>query len=734
MLVGAAALLDAVAGLFLFCWTRIFFRVRVVSGDRLPTSGPVILAVNATSLIDRAVLHSALPRRGRFFAQSLRWLPIIGELWRARTSRLPEAPYQPADAHRQADALLKRGGALLVYPEGRVSRVGQLLPVTAEFEELARRHPDIPIVPVYMTGTWPSIFSFRKGRFWTDGFTWKPLKVTIVIGQPLPRTDHLRRDLRNTLMELSTQAYEASRYDRLPLPRQMIYSTKRFGRQPGIADSKTPIMNYGTVFMRTVILSRLLGRRLDKSPCVGLYLPSSVGGALANYALSLMGRVPVNLNYTIGQEPLDSCVRQAGITQILSSKEFIHRVGMKPAGEIIYLEDLRNDLRTADKLFGLLARFLPGWIVDHFLLGLGKMSIDDTATIIFSSGTTGEPKGIVLTHHNVVSDTVQMVQHAVTDQNDVVLGILPFFHSFGFTVTMWVPPLIGCSCIFHFNPLEGEQISKLAKEHKFTMFFATSTFLRTYLRKCDPTDFQHLRTLVCGAEKLQPGIASEFEKKFGIFPNEGYGCSELSPVVTVNDNDFVEGDVRQEGGRRGTIGRPLGGIAVSIRDVDTFEPLPWGAEGLLFVKGPNVMKGYFNRPDMTADAIRDGWYNTGDIARLDDDGFVRITDRLARFSKIGGEMVPHAKIEERMHAILNTSDATVVVVGIPDQRKGERLVVVHRELTKTTDDLWNELKDSGVPSIWLPLRTDFVAVDELPILGTGKIDLKRIKKIAVERG
>ena len=235
------------------------------------------------------------------------------------------------------------------------------------------------------------------------------------------------------------------------------------------------------------------------------------------------------------------------------------------------------------------------------------------------------------------------------------------------------------------------------------------------------------------AEKLQPSVAKDFEEKFDVPPMEGYGCTELSPVVTANTENFEYGEVLQVGNRRGYIGRSLIGMAPSIRDIDTFEPLPLGSEGLLFIKGPNVMKGYLDRPEMTAEAIRDGWYNTGDIACLEEDGFIRITDRLARFSKIAGEMVPHGRIEEKIHEILHTKEQTVVVVGVPDMRRGERLVVVHTALSMPTDDLWSQLKNSGVPSIWLPSKSDFFSVAELPLLGTGKIDLKGVKKIAAQK-
>ena len=728
-----ASVLDVIVGCIAALWTRLNYRIRVAGKENLPTSGPVILAFNSTSLIDKFIVYSSLPRGPWFYGSTrLRWLPSLSEIKRAYSSPLPENDIDPAKADAITREILQKGGVVCVFPEGRMTRIGQLLPFTDEFKTFLEKHPNVPVVPAFILGTWETTFSFHLGRYLRKWLPLRRLPVTICIGKSLPPGPSSYA-VREGILIASADAFEASRYDRLPVHRAIIYSMKRFGRRPGLTDMNTPAVNYQSTLMRAVILSRLLKRKLDKSKYVGVFLPSSVGGAMTNFAVSFLGKIPVNLNYTIGQEVLNSCIKQAGITQVLTSKMFIHKIGMNPDGEVIFLEDLRKDLRTTDKLFGILVRVIPAWIVDRVLLGLGSHSVDDTATIVFSSGSTGDPKGVVLTHHNIHSNAVQMKQHARATYDDVVMGILPFFHSFGYTVTLWVPPLIGAPCVYHFNPLEGETVGKLAREHKPTLVFATSTFLRTYIRKCDKDDFKSVRLMVCGAEKLQPSVAKDFEEKFGVQASEGYGCTELSPVVTANTEGFDFGEVHQVGGRRGYIGRSLIGIAPSIRDVDTFEPLPLGGEGLLFIKGPNVMKEYLDKPKMTAEAIRDGWYNTGDIACIEEDGFIRITDRLSRFSKIAGEMVPHGRIEDKIHEILHTKEQNVVVVGVPDTKRGERLVVIHTALSMATDDLWSQLKSSGVPSIWLPSKNDFYGIEELPVLGSGKLDLKRVKKIAVEK-
>jgi acyl-[acyl-carrier-protein]-phospholipid O-acyltransferase/long-chain-fatty-acid--[acyl-carrier-protein] ligase len=297
-----------------------------------------------------------------------------------------------------------------------------------------------------------------------------------------------------------------------------------------------------------------------------------------------------------------------------------------------------------------------------------------------------------------------------------------------------VPLQVGASVIFHPDPRQGKEIGELSRKYGATIFVATPTFLRICLRRCDPGDFKTLRILMCGAEKLPQALADEFQQKFGVRPLEGYGCTELSPAAVVNVPDWEQRGVRQVGNKPGSIGQPLPGVAARIVNPETFEALPPGQEGLLLIYGPNVMKGYLNRPEATREAIRDGWYCTGDIAKYDEDGFITITDRLSRFSKIGGEMVPHQKVEDELHVILGTTERTCVVTGVPDESKGERLVVLHLALNGLdVHQLWQKLNSRGLPNLYIPKERDFYQIPELPILGTGKVDLKRIKEMALER-
>jgi acyl-[acyl-carrier-protein]-phospholipid O-acyltransferase/long-chain-fatty-acid--[acyl-carrier-protein] ligase len=358
--------------------------------------------------------------------------------------------------------------------------------------------------------------------------------------------------------------------------------------------------------------------------------------------------------------------------------------------------------------------------------------MDDLATIIFSSGSTGDPKGVMLSHFNVAANVEQAARAFWLTRKDRVLGILPFFHSFGYTICIWLPVTLGAGVAYHPNPLDAAAIGDLVSRHAITFLVATPTFLLTYLRRIPANQFGSLRYVIVGAEKLAERLADSFEEKFGIRPLEGYGCTECSPVVAANTRDYRGADFRQIGGKRGRIGHPLPGIAVKVVDPDSREPLGMNVPGVLLVKGPNVMRGYFNRDDLTSEVMQDGWYDTRDIVSIDEDGFLSITDRLSRFSKVGGEMVPHIRIEERLQECADSPEQVFAVTGVPDERKGERIIVLHTlDETKLAESL-DCFFATELPALWKPKKDAFIRIDQIPYLGTGKVDLRRVKQLALD--
>lgn len=524
-------------------------------------------------------------------------------------------------------------------------------------------------------------------------------------------------------------------------PRRFLRMARRNLFRSKIADSSGMELTGGRLLTAALVLRRLLRRVLDDDErTVGLLLPPSVGAVIANAAVTLAGRAAVNLNYTLSDGEVDYCIRQAGIRRVLTSRRFLEKRPINFHAEAVHLEDFRGRAGRWDKLASLIAAYLLPAAVLERRLGLNRTGPDELLTVIFTSGSTGEPKGVMLSHRNVGSNLDGVEQRFHISRDDVVLGVLPFFHSFGYTANLWLALNLDPRVVYHFNPVDARTVGKLCREHGVTITMATPTFLRTWMKRCEPEQFTTLDTVVVGAEKMPLELAAAFKEKFGIEPTEGYGTTELSPVAAANVPEHRLTAGEGPGTKLGTVGRPFPGVEAKIVHPETGEDLGPGGEGLLFIKGPNVMQGYLNLPEKTAEVLRDGWYNTGDIARIDADGFIKITGRQSRFSKIGGEMVPHVRIEQELAKIVDESagddaeaEVQLAVTAVPDEKKGERLIVLHRPLSKPVEQLRSELADAGLPNLWIPAHESFIEVEEIPVLGTGKLDLKAVKQLALEK-
>jgi acyl-[acyl-carrier-protein]-phospholipid O-acyltransferase/long-chain-fatty-acid--[acyl-carrier-protein] ligase len=465
---------------------------------------------------------------------------------------------------------------------------------------------------------------------------------------------------------------------------------------------------------------------------IGVMLPPSVGGALANLAALTAGKIPVNLNFTAGAEAIDEATRQCDIKTIITSRRFVAKVAIEPAGDLVFLEDVLRGLSPVARMWTLVqAALVPTFMLRRLYDPRTRQTADSLATVIFSSGSTGVPKGVMLSHRNILANIDSMAQVFWVTPQDRMIGVLPFFHSFGFTGTLWFPLLRRFGVAYHMNPMDAKTIGELTAAHKGTLLISTPTFCHSYTRKCTAEQLATLRYAIVGAEKLREPIAAAFREKFGLSLLEGYGCTEMSPVVAVNSPDVEDKGIRQQGCKPGTVGQPIPGVVAKVVDVDSGEGPLFEKPGLLLVKGPNLMQGYLGQPEKTAEAMRDGWYVTGDIAMIDEDGFIHITDRLSRFSKIGGEMVPHIKIEETINAVLG--DACSVVTAAPDAARGECLVAFYTRQDVTPEQLWARLAETDLPRLWLPRRENLYQIDAIPTLGTGKVDLRKVKALAGER-
>jgi acyl-[acyl-carrier-protein]-phospholipid O-acyltransferase/long-chain-fatty-acid--[acyl-carrier-protein] ligase len=732
--------------------THTIYRIKVLGRDNIPEHGGALFICNHLSHVDALLLMSSTDRKVRFlmykgiyekpaikpFARILDAIPISSE----------QRPREMIQSLRAASEAIKEGHVACIFPEGQITRIGFTLPFQRGFERIMK-DVDAPIIPIALDGVWGSIFSFEKGRF-----LWKfprhvPYPVTINFGKPLPHTA-TPFEVRQAVQELMVEAWRERKPRMKPLHREFVQTARRHPFRFAMADGQTQRVNFGAALIKTIFLARRLRKihnpegvapnspgssvpvKADQRQMVGLLVPPSVGGALANFAVMLMGKIPVNLNYTVSDETLNSCIRQCGIETVISSKTFLEKVKLKIPVQTVFLEELSAKPGLGEQIAAFLRALLPVGLLERSL-GRAKrpVGLDDLATVIFSSGSTGDPKGVMLSHYNIGSNIAQLEQVFGLTPKDRVLGVLPFFHSFGFTGTLFLPAVVGVGAIYHSNPLDAKTIGPMVKDYRITFLLATPTFLQLYMRGCAAEDFGSLRLIMTGAEKLPERLAAAFEEKFGIRPLEGYGCTECGPAVAVNTDDFRSAGFRQVGGKRGKIGHPLPGVSVHIVDPQSNAPVQTGQPGLMLVSGPNIMQGYLGRPEKTAEVLKDGWYVTGDIAALDDDGFLQITDRLSRFSKIGGEMVPHIKVEEMLHELAGVTEQTFVVTGVPDEKKGERLVVLHKIADGELQACLEKLQQSDLPNLWKPRPDQFFHVDALPYLGTGKIDLRKVKETAV---
>jgi acyl-[acyl-carrier-protein]-phospholipid O-acyltransferase/long-chain-fatty-acid--[acyl-carrier-protein] ligase len=729
------------ASIRFFAWllSLTVYRVKVLGRENLPREGGAMLVPNHVTWIDgiMLMLTSSRPIRMVAWAPNIEATPRIK--WLASLFGVipidSTKPKRIVAAFNTARKALNAGELVCIFPEGGLSRTGQVQAFKPGMMKILEG-TTAPVVPVYLAGLWGSIFSFKGGKFFWKWPERIPYPMSIHFGPPIAEPEEAHQ-VRQAVLQLGAEATRQETKTMLPVSRQFIRRCKQRKRVKKIADTMGAELTGGEALMRALILRRLLRRAIGADEqYVAVLLPPSAPGFLANMALALDRRISVNLNYTVTSDVMNACIRQAGIRHVITSRKFMEKMDFKLDAEIVYLEDFKEKVTAADKAIGFLQSYLvPAGMLESSL-GLTKIQPDDVLTIIFTSGSTGTPKGVMLTYANVGSNVEAINQVVQLTPKDVLIGILPFFHSFGYTVTLWGVAGLDIAGAYHFTPLGAKQVGKLVQENKGTLLLCTPTFLRTYLRGCEKEQFATLDVVVCGAEKLPMELANQFEEKFGVRPVEGYGTTELSPLVSVNIPPSRSVDNFQADRKEGSVGRTVPGVSAKITDLETGKELKAGEHGMLWIAGPNVMKGYLHQPELTATLIKDGWYMTGDVAFIDEEGFIHITGRESRFSKIGGEMVPHIQIEEELEKLVgSTADGKpqIAVTAVPDEKKGERLIVLHTKLDKSIDELRKGLAAAGLPNLFIPAADGFIEVAEIPILGTGKLDLKKLKSVALER-
>ena len=713
---------------------RSFYRVTALGLENLPARG-FLLVPNHITWVDALILQLACPRPIRYVIdQEYYHRPILHPILRA-LGCIPINIRHSHGAVRAAAEKAVAGEIVCVFPEGQLERTGTLLRLQRGYELIAR-HANALVVPVWLDQLWGSIFSFQGGRFFTKLPKRIPYPVTIAFGKPLEPNAADVATMREELLKLGEFCFSRRPSLDRHLAEECVRGLKRRPFATAVIDgtdhsklSRAKLLGAAAAFSRYL-------RKQFSDERIAIVLPASKGSMLANLAVTLANKVPVDLNFTIGRAANESCCRRANLRVAISATPFMERLKDFPWPEhILKLDELLPRMKRQIILWWIISVLAPARLLLR-LLQIPKKGGHAEAVLLFTSGTTGEPKGVVVSHRNVVGNVSQFRQLLDAKKTDAILASLPFFHTFGSTVTLWYPLIEGVRIVTFPNPLEAAKCAALIEQYGLTFLLATPTFLRLYLRKAEPEQLGTLRLIIAGAEKLPLDLASHFEKRFHKKVFEGYGLTETAPVVSVNLPDQqprTSGEHVQPSSRLGSVGRLAPGIAAEIREPETNRKLSLYESGMLWLRGPNIFEGYLHDPQRTDEVLRDGWLKTGDIARFDEDGFLYIEGRLSRFSKIGGEMVPHEAIEQKIIDLLELSgrdERPLAIVGVQDEAKGEALVLLSAVDIDLTQ-LRSKLHEAGVPNLWIPKQVQ--RVEAIPVLASGKLDLKKCQERAAER-
>ena len=717
------------------------YRLEVIGLENMPPQGGVLLLGNHISWIDWAMVQMASPRPVRFVMKR-----TIYERWYLRRfldffGVVPISSGQSKKALRTVAERLNAGEVVCLFPEGHISRTGQLGEFRKGFELAVADVEEAAILPFYLRGLWGSAFSFASAKLKENRGGDRTRDVVVAFGPTLPIAA-TSEQVKQSVFELSVSSWQTHVRTLPTLPEAWLATATRQRGDLCVADSAGASLT-NRRFMAGVFLFARRFRKLAKEQSLGVLMPASSAGAIANMAVLLTGKTVVNLNYTASREALRAGMESAGIRNVITARRFLKKLQGKGLDltevfenvELHYMEDMKEGIGKAEGLAMLVAAsILPArW-------GLGlfghRAAPGDTAAILFSSGSEGVPKGIELSHRNIMANVRQTSDVLNIEAGDLFLSNLPLFHAFGLTVTTFMPLLEGVPMVCHPDPTDALGCAKAIARHRVTFLCSTSTFLRLYCRnrRIHPMMLDSLRLVVAGAERLNPDVREAFALKFGKPIYEGYGATETTPVASCNlpDSLSTEDWRVQAGNKPGTVGMPLPGTSFRIGDPVSLRILPPGEDGLILIGGVQVMKGYLGAPDKTADAIVElddqRWYKTGDKGHQDQDGFLTIVDRYSRFAKIGGEMISLTQVEEQVRRVLGEPELELVAVNVPDPKKGERVILlIAADLDP--DGLRKTLIEAGLNPLTIPAEVR--RVEQVPMLGSGKTGFSGAKKLAL---
>lgn len=749
------------------------YRLIVEGFKNFPERGGVLLLGNHISFIDWAIVQMALPRKVFFMMERSIYSRWYIKIFLDRFGVIPVSNANVKGALGVAAQRLKEGKVVCIFPEGSISRHGHLNEFKSGFEIVARnlQENDACILPFYIRGLWGSSFSRSDEQFQLRYRSIAKRKIAIAFGVKMP-IHSTKESVKAKVFELSFKAWESQCRALPSIDKAWIESAKKYGSKVALVDSMSGSFSYYKLLALSLAISKEVAKNsksiknqneikidsnssfanagLDKER-IGIVLPASLASTLCNFSLLLANKIVINLNFTSPPKHFELAIQKAQITQIYTSKQFIEKLkgkGIKltfPKNvSVYYMEDVVGALKA--RKIKLVGYMVISYIAPAFLLkALFTQKIDNTevATILFSSGSEGIPKGVMLNHFNIMGNIYQCIDALSIKGTDVVLSSLPPFHAFGLTVTTFLPLIAGIPSITCPDPTDSVSVAKAVARNKITIMCATSSFLGIYARnpKLEGIMFESLRLVVAGAERLKDEVRQNFTQKFNKPIYEGYGATETTPVASVNLPTCID-EVYWElhkANKIGSVGLPLPGTAVRIVNPETLNELPIGESGLVLIGGHQVMVGYLDDEKRTKDVILDSdgirWYKSGDKGYVDEDGFLHIVDRYARFAKIGGEMVSLGALESQIANIMRNTEfdnSPFAAINVPDLKKGEAVVLLIENKEGDTERIRRFIervrKSEDISALYKPAK--YFGVEKLPILGSGKLDLNAAKAMA----
>lgn len=723
---------EALTRLLFIILTNTFYKIRIIGEENIPKEGAALIVSNHLSSTDAFFVMAAVNRPIRFVMSDKHfnkwWFKPFALAMDAIPIPYDDEPGVVQKALRDVFKHLKRGHLICLFPEGNISRTGMLQPFKEEMKEIMDKRT-CPIIPVYLDRIWGTLFSPKGGRFIPRRPQNIPHPMTVMIGKPLPSTA-TTYEIRRAIFKLGSEAWMKRLEDDEPINQHFIRSVFRAPWKTVLIDEDGEKYSRIYTLASAICFARNL-KGVIKEELVGIMLPTSFYGIVANIAATRSGRCTVNIRYQAPPSTILDIIEKAKIKELITSRDELKDFSLPTSLKIIYIEDILKNITTASiyaaSFMGLTfpKTFLNKWIG---MVCYPKPA--DPLTIIFTSGATGAPKGVILSHFNV-SSNVEGVSQVMPSNGlkDKILPALPLSHALGY-MTMWLGLNNSVPLVLVSNPANAGSVAKAVTENKVTALWTTPSYLKLYLENVPPEAFGSLKFVLTGGEKLPPKLADDFHNKFGIAPVEGYACAECAAVLTTNTLDIRLPGIYQAGSQKGSVGQPLPGVQVKIVDPSTFKEVPQGESGLLVVRGPNVMLGYLDNPELTKETIRDGWYITSDIAMQDEQGFITLLDRKERFIKTGEKWISLSAIEEVLHQISKEQWQAFALTLLKNPALGDKIAIIHTAEEKSISNILDEAEKNELLNLIALKAENFIYVEKLPYSYAGKIDIPQLKKLA----